>query len=627
MQKASHIITFSLFFLYFSYIQASIIYVKHNATGDNNGTSWTHAYTQLQAAIDAAAYSGDEIWVAAGTYYPTKDKSGVVPADSRKKTFRIYKSIGIYGGFAGSENLLSQRNPATNVTALNGSTGLTSVYQVVYIASLNGATLDGFTISNGKADGSSSYANGGGIYLSNASNVLLQNLLIQDCEAIKGGGIYNENSNSVTVENVRFRRNDAEKGGGMYNDNTSAIVVRSCGFCNNTSEEGGGGMYNKSLSSLMIVNSVFSGNTSEGNGGGVYNHSLSAITVTNSTFYQNESDGNGGGFYIVSSSSCSFYNSIFWDNTDQNGSAAANSQAYANGSTSSKNSYYTLIKGSNGSGGGWASAFTDGGNNLDNDPLFYDANGSDNTSCTDDDNFGLSAGSPALNAGTNSAPGITASDADGEARVQDGTVDLGPFEGLGDAGFPVEWAFIEAQWETGVAGRVAEIQWGTTQEINNDYFVIERAVKGSIGDTWSEVGRTEGAGTTDKATVYTFEDHNIPANADGIVLSYRIRQVDIDGRFSFSKTVELVLWGNDRASFAVYPNPTSSSLTLQAAIEGDQMLETVRILSLTGQAVYETNPSAARWEETIDVSHLPKGLYFAQMVYTYGQKSIRLMVR
>jgi len=46
------------------------IYVKWDATGNNNGSSWEDAFTDLQDAL-AAADSSDQIWVAKGVYYPT----------------------------------------------------------------------------------------------------------------------------------------------------------------------------------------------------------------------------------------------------------------------------------------------------------------------------------------------------------------------------------------------------------------------------------------------------------------------------------------------------------------------------------------------------------------------------
>ncbi len=76
---------------------AAIRYVKWNAGGANNGTSWTNAYTSLQSAL-AAASSGAEIWVAAGTYGPTA-------GTDRTVSFTLKIGVEIYGGFAGTETL------------------------------------------------------------------------------------------------------------------------------------------------------------------------------------------------------------------------------------------------------------------------------------------------------------------------------------------------------------------------------------------------------------------------------------------------------------------------------------------------------------------------------------------
>ena len=62
-------------------ISAATIYVNQNATGLNNGTSWTDAFVDLQGAIGISVF-GDEIWVAAGVYKPT-------PLTSRSISFSI----------------------------------------------------------------------------------------------------------------------------------------------------------------------------------------------------------------------------------------------------------------------------------------------------------------------------------------------------------------------------------------------------------------------------------------------------------------------------------------------------------------------------------------------------------
>src|SRR5512142_2257923 len=91
---------------------ATIHYVKAGASGANNGTSWANAYKSLQSALAAAARN-DQIWVAKGTYKPTARTD---PNDPRSVTFTLPSGVAIYGGFAGTETLLSQRKPNLNVT-------------------------------------------------------------------------------------------------------------------------------------------------------------------------------------------------------------------------------------------------------------------------------------------------------------------------------------------------------------------------------------------------------------------------------------------------------------------------------------------------------------------------------
>ena len=72
--------------------QSTIIYVNQSAAGNYDGTSWTDAYTDLQSALTAAT-SGEEVWVAAGTYKPTAGADRIA-------TFQLKNGVALYGGFA-----------------------------------------------------------------------------------------------------------------------------------------------------------------------------------------------------------------------------------------------------------------------------------------------------------------------------------------------------------------------------------------------------------------------------------------------------------------------------------------------------------------------------------------------
>jgi hypothetical protein len=369
----------------------AVRYVKADAAGANTGASWADAYTDLQSAL-AAAQSGDEIWVAAGTYKPTT-------GTDRSISFTMTSNAAIYGGFAGTETTRSQRDWSAHATVLSGDIGTIGTatdnsYHVVVGA--NGAVLDGFTITGG-------YAN-----------------VTTLTDYHYGGGMLND-SVSPTIANCTFTSNGASYGGGMWNKGASPTMTN-CTFANNTAigyQGCGGGMFNDTASPT-IANCTFTNNTAigggDGYGGGMFNGN-SSLTVTNCTFTNNAATGGGGMFH--DEASLTVTNCIFWNN-----SAPQKSEICAFGSSSFK---YCDIQGSGGSAQ-WDTALgTDGGGNIDADPLFANAStpaGTDGVWRTADDGLRLLVGSPCIDAGT--ATGAPTTDILGNAR--EGLTDIGAYE-------------------------------------------------------------------------------------------------------------------------------------------------------------------------------------------------------
>ena len=96
---------------------SQIIRVKSGGDDANTGENWTLAKKTVQAAIDGAS-EGDEIWVAAGSY--EEHIQNKVIGD-------VAVNVALYGGFAGTEDFLSQREYEANLTVLHGTNNGTVV--------------------------------------------------------------------------------------------------------------------------------------------------------------------------------------------------------------------------------------------------------------------------------------------------------------------------------------------------------------------------------------------------------------------------------------------------------------------------------------------------------------------
>ncbi|MEZ4930869.1 MAG: hypothetical protein R2788_01900 [Saprospiraceae bacterium] len=216
--------------------QAAVKYVKPTASGTGDGSSWANASDDLQAMINAAN-SGDEVWVAAGTYKPTT-------GTDRSISFSMKNNLGIYGGFVGGETMRSQRDWAANVTTLSGdidgdNTLANNSYHVISNVNNgldNSAVLDGFTITGGNADTQTIYVGAGMNNISSSPTVT--NCLFTDNSAYYGGGMHNQSS-SPKVTDCLFSGNSAGVGGGVYNYYSSPTLTN-CSFSGNSAAKGGG---------------------------------------------------------------------------------------------------------------------------------------------------------------------------------------------------------------------------------------------------------------------------------------------------------------------------------------------------------------------------------------------------
>lgn len=131
-----------------------------------------------------------------------------------------------------------------------------------------------------------------------------------------------------------------------------------------------------------------------------------------------------------------------------------------------------------------------------------------------------------------------------------------------------------------VPNRTVRLDWKTASEFNNAYFEVQRSLDGQQFTVLSQV---QGRGTSGQASSYSFTD---AAPGDAATCYYRLRQVDLDGSFSFSPVRTVVLAAGDSlVQLAVAPNPTTTgSLRVQVQYAGTTPAPAVlTVRSLLGQ--------------------------------------------
>jgi Right handed beta helix region/Secretion system C-terminal sorting domain len=330
----------------------NVLYVNFNATGEGSGNTWANAIPQLADALKWARAKNSfttanplKIYVAKGTYKPMYNAADAsyTTDGGRDNAFVMVKNVQLYGGFAGTETALEQRNWAANATILSGDIGTVGVntdntyHVVVSSGEVGNAKLDGFTVTGGYSTAGNnqnisvnSYGvaryYGGGMFNYYASPTVT-NCIFSANTAYYGSGMFNYYASS-TLTNCGFTGNKADYGGGMFNS-SSLPIITNCNFTANTSTLYGGGMYNASFSLPTITNSSFTGNSAPTYGGGMYNSS-SSPTLINTTIANNGS----GGFYTYSGTPI-LRNTIIWETV-----------------TGSYIATYSLIKGVNPTGTG-----------------------------------------------------------------------------------------------------------------------------------------------------------------------------------------------------------------------------------------------------------------------------------
>ncbi len=403
------------------------MHVNDNAAGAGTGANWTDAFTSPVTALSTARVAGGqncEVWVANGFYEPTT-------TTERFRSFDVPNHLKFYGGFAGTETQLSQRNTGNNLCYLNGDIGAAgnsdNSYTVVNADfSAADTIIDGFRIHNGyNNDGGVGGGQGGGMSLLSGSATVRNCTFVDNYASNYGAGVYAYNG-APTFMNCLFYQNESFAGAGLFAENTFPVRMYNCRFMDQYTFEGA--LHFQEADGL-VANCIFTGNYAGGEGGAIHaDGTTSQVTVAQCTIAGNAAGQVVGGIFAQAGADVTVQNTILWNNVDQFSVTTLEKQY----DTSGVGSTITLA----------ASTAEGAGGNPGLDPLFVDGNGADNTWGTFDDNVALQAASPCIDlAGNANVPadfadldedGNTAEqlpiDFNGDTRIRNVVVDRGAIE-------------------------------------------------------------------------------------------------------------------------------------------------------------------------------------------------------
>ncbi len=318
---------------------ATIYYVQASAAGTN---TWDAGYASSGTIVDlstvngggtasfkawftdkslatpvysgTAFVSGDQVWIAKGTYYLT----GVVT---------LKGGVSIYGGFAGTvgETVATRTKNSTdkwdftNVTALDGSVSGTKTYMGITGGSGTTTIIDGLTIQN--CTNGATNTSGAAAKIAGAGTTM-QNCIVTGCTAtgtVATGASAGVTLTGGTVKDSYVHHNTCSSTGtcaggiAVYGNSTT---VSGCKIEYNsntyTGGDGGGLFLYSSTSGVSILNCSFSNNSTGRNGGGIGSYvtatNASAISISNCSFTSNTAGGSGGGAHLTTTPTTNIYN-------------------------------------------------------------------------------------------------------------------------------------------------------------------------------------------------------------------------------------------------------------------------------------------------------------------------------
>ncbi len=460
-------------------------------------------------------------------------------------------------------------------------------------------------------------------YIPQGFTVVLKNLELRygyapSSGAIDGGAI--ECSSNLTILNCYIHDNVARQGCGidLYEGSGTTYLIDNSTIANNVSTAAQSGLFGAGIllsgGNLTLTNSTVYNNSGVQYGGGIYiRNTGKTITITNCTITNNSAQnydgsnlGYGGGIGIQSGT-LNIKNTIVANNSEGNVSNNGGDIDHFGGTITDNG--YNIIEVENSASIPVTGDITGNQSNLFGTGVASTPALAVNNTSTGTPTLKTTSGSVAINAGNNTANGsVSIPSQDQRGADRNGSVDIGAYEYWDDAGaLPVELSSFTAKANQ----NKVNLNWQTATELNNYGYEIESSSAGT--KSWNKIGFVKGNGNSYSPKKYSFTDEN-PSSSK---MQYRLKQIDNDGKFEYSKVVDVTL--NTPAKFSLeqnYPNPFNPTTKIKYAIPSDNFVQ-IKIYNILGKEVMtllNEYKKAGTYSIEFNASSLSSGVYFYKII-------------
>lgn len=168
---------------------------------------------------------------------------------------------------------------------------------------------------------------------------------------------------------------------------------------------------------------------------------------------------------------------------------------------------------------------------------------------------------------------------------------------------PVTWLYFNGTTQ----GKNNILTWATGSETNTKEFSLERSLN---GNTFQQITSLPAAGNSATTREYKYTDTNID-RLNSERMYYRVKQVDLDGRFTYSRVVLLTYRENNSQPSVIYPNPTKGIVNI---LVGDRSMvgTEATLIDVNGRILQRVKITASN--QSFDMSALVNGIYFIKLV-------------